>query len=96
MLRWYFMNYEYIENLVLKSKNGDTLSKEKLTNELLPLILNILKRTYLHGYNIQNKCYRILFKCISLYKFKNHRFVAYGAKCIRNSINVLIKPTIIR
>ena len=45
------MDYEYIESLVQKSKEGDTLSKEKLVSEFRPLILNIVKRTFLHGYD---------------------------------------------
>lgn len=88
------MDYEYIESLVLKSKNGDTFSKEKLINEFRPLILNIVKRTFLHGYDnddIQNECYKALFKCLSMYNLDNHRFVAYASNGIRNNINDLIK-----
>ncbi|MDR3598167.1 sigma-70 family RNA polymerase sigma factor [Clostridium sp.] len=88
------MDYEYIEKLVLKSKNGDKLSKEKLVNEFRPLILNIAKRTFLHGYenhDIQNECYKTLFKCLSMYKMDSHRFVAYASNGIRNNINDLIK-----
>ena len=54
------MNFEYIESLVTKSKNGDTLSKEKLAEEFRPLIFNISKRTFIDGYeiqDIQNQCY---------------------------------------
>jgi|GEM_PF-5027752 len=29
------MNFEYIESLVTNSKNGDTLSKEKLAEEFI-------------------------------------------------------------
>ena len=88
------MDYEYIENLVLKSKAGDTLSKEKLANEFRPLILNIAKRTFLHGYDkndIQNECYHSLFKCLSMYNCANHRFVAYATNGIKNNINDLIQ-----
>jgi RNA polymerase sigma factor (sigma-70 family) len=88
------MDYEYIEKLVLNSKNGDKLSKEKLVNEFRPLILNIAKRTFLHGYenhDIQNECYKTLFKCLSMYKMDSHRFVAYASNGIRNNINDLIK-----
>ena len=41
-----------------------------------------------------NECYRILFKCISLYKLENHRFVAYATNGIKNSINDLIKSNL--
>jgi len=88
------MNYEYIENLVLKAKNGDTLSKEKLAQEFRPLIINISKKTFLHGYDnhdIQNECYRTLFRCVFLYNVQNHRFVAYATNGIKNNINDLIK-----
>lgn len=90
------MNYEYIEDLVVKSKNGDALSKEKLVQEFRPLIINLSKRTFLHGYDkndIQNECYKSLFKCLSMYKLESHRFVAYATNGIRNNINDLIKRT---
>lgn len=88
------MDYEYIENLVQNSKSGDKISKEKLVNEFRPLILNIAKRTFLHGYennDIQNECYKTLFKCLSMYNIESHRFVAYASNGIRNNINDLIK-----
>lgn len=88
------MDYEYIENLVHKSKNGDKVSKEILVNEFRPLILNIAKKTFLHGYennDIQNECYKTLFKCLLMYNTESHRFVAYASNGIRNNINDLIK-----
>ncbi|SFD29981.1 sigma-70 family RNA polymerase sigma factor [Clostridium uliginosum] len=88
------MNYKYIEDLVLKSKNNDMLSKENLANEFKPLILNISKKTFIDGYDnydIQNECYKTLFKCVSLYNLDNHRFVAYATNGIKNGINDLIK-----
>lgn len=75
------MNYDYIENLVIKSKDGDEESKEKLVNEFKPFIINLSKRTFIHGYDfedIMNECYRILFKCVSYYKPNTQRFVAYA------------------
>ncbi len=88
------MDYEYIEKLVHNSRSGDKSSKEKLVNEFRPLILNIAKRTFLHGYennDIQNECYKTLFKCLSMYNMESHRFVAYASNGIRNNINDLIK-----
>ncbi|MFW2487413.1 sigma-70 family RNA polymerase sigma factor [Clostridium chromiireducens] len=88
------MDYKYIESLVLRSKNGDSISKEELAKEFRPLILNIVKRTFLHGYDngdIQNECYRTLFKCLSMYDLERHRFVAYASNAIKNNINDLIK-----
>ena len=64
------MNYDYIESLVIKSKDGNEEAKEKLVNEFKPFIINLSKRTFIHGYefeDIMNECYRILFKCVSYY-----------------------------
>jgi len=93
------MNFEYIESLVTNSKNGDTLSKEKLAEEFRPLIFNISKRTFIDGYeihDIQNQCYETLFKCVSLYNLEKHRFVAYATNSIKNNMNDLIKRIKIR
>lgn len=91
------MNYKYVENLVRLSKNGDMKSKEKLLEEFRPFIINISKRTFIHGYefeDIMNECYKILLRCISLYKLENHRFVAYATNGIKNNINDLIRNSI--
>lgn len=92
------MDYNYIENLVRLSKTGDEYSKEKLIKEFKPFIINISKRTFIHGYefeDIMNECYIALFKCISLYKIEMHRFVAYATNGIKNNINDLIRKNII-
>ncbi|MDU1601572.1 MAG: sigma-70 family RNA polymerase sigma factor [Clostridium sp.] len=91
------MNYDYIENLVRLSKSEDDYSKEKLAEEFKPFIINISKRTFIHGYefeDIMNECYKILFRCISLYKIETHRFVAYATNGIKNNINDLIRKNI--
>ncbi|MGG7198543.1 sigma-70 family RNA polymerase sigma factor [Clostridium butyricum] len=91
------MNYDYIENLVKKSKAGDESSKEMLIDEFRPFIINLSKRTFIPGYDyddFKNECYRILFRCISLYKTESHRFVAYATNGIKNSINDLIRSSI--
>jgi len=88
------MNFKYIEELVTNCKNGDNLSKEKLTEEFRPLIFNISKRTFIDGYelhDINNECYKTLFKCVSLYDLEKHRFVAYATNAIKNNINDLVK-----
>ncbi|NME83396.1 sigma-70 family RNA polymerase sigma factor [Clostridium sp. SM-530-WT-3G] len=93
------MNYNYIESLVIKSKDGDEESKEKLVNEFKPFIINLSKKTFIHGYEFQdimNECYRILFKCVSYYKPNTHRFVAYATNGIKNSINDLIEKNLSR
>lgn len=74
------MNFNYIEELVLKYKNQDMLSKEKLAKEFKSLILNISRKTFIYGYkihDIHNECYKLLFKYVSLYNLEKHRFVAY-------------------
>lgn len=43
------MNFNYIESLVAKAKNGDVSSKEIIFKEFRPMILNISKRTFVHG-----------------------------------------------
>jgi RNA polymerase sigma factor (sigma-70 family) len=88
------MNFEYIEEIVTKCKNGDMLSKENLAKEFRPFILNLSKRTFIDRYemqDIQGECYKTLFNCVSLYNSEKHRFVAYATNSIRNNINDLIK-----
>lgn len=91
------MNYDYIENLVKQCKAGNESSKEKLIEEFRPFIINLSKRTFIPGYDyddFKNECYRILFRCILLYKIESHRFVAYATNGIKNSINDLIRRNI--
>ncbi|OOM16046.1 sigma-70 family RNA polymerase sigma factor [Clostridium saccharobutylicum] len=88
------MDYEYIEDLVSKAKTNDESSKEKLVQEFRPLIINICKRTFIHGYDkndIQNECYKTLFKCLLMYNLQSHRFVSYATNAIKNNINDLIR-----
>lgn len=91
------MDYNYIENLVRLSKAGDEYSKEELVKEFKPFIINISKKTFTNGYefeDIMNECYKILFKCISLYRTETHRFVDYATNGINNNINDLIRKNI--
>ena len=44
--------------------------------------------------DFKNEFYRILFRCISLYKIEYHKFVAYATNGIKNSINDLIRSSI--
>lgn len=88
------MDFNYIEELVYKCKNGDMLSKDKLAEEFRPLILNIAKKTFIDGYDmhdLHNECYKSLFKCVSVYNLERHRFVAYATNAIKNNMNDLIK-----
>lgn len=91
------MDYKYIEALVIKAKDGDITSKEKLAQEFTPYIINLSKKTFIHGYDfsdIQNECYKYLFKCLSCYNNKNHRFVAYATNGIKNNLNYLIRQNL--
>ncbi len=88
------MDFNYIESLVIKCKNNDEAAKEKLAAEFKPLIYNISKRTFIDGYNIydiQQECFESLFKSVSMYNIKKHRFVAYATNAIKNNIKYLIK-----
>ena len=76
------MNFNYIESLVAKAKNGDISSKEIIFKEFRPMILNISKRTF---------GYATLLKCIKIYDLDKKRFVAYATMAIKNNINYLIK-----
>lgn len=91
------MNYNYVEFLVQNAKASDKTSKEKLIEEFRPFIISLSTRTVIPGYDydhFKNECYRILFKCISLYKTESLRFVAYAANGIKNSINDLIRISV--
>ncbi|OVE67252.1 RNA polymerase subunit sigma-70 [Clostridium diolis] len=88
------MDFNYIESLVIKCKNNDETAKEKLAAEFKPLIYNISKRTFIDGYtmyDIQQECFESLFKSVSMYNIKKHRFVAYATNAIKNNIKDLIK-----
>lgn len=90
------MDYKYIEKLVKNSKDGDEISKEKLAKEFSPYILNLCSKTFIHGYefsDLQNECFRSLFKCVSSYKLENHRFIAYATNGIKNNIYDLIRKS---
>ena len=84
------MNFNYIECLVAKAKNGDVSSKEIIFKEFRPMILNISKRTFVHGYDfsdIEHECYATLLKCIKIYDLDKKRFVAYATMAIKNTCN---------
>ena len=90
------MNFNYIETLVTKAKNGDVSAKEIIFKEFRPMILNLSKRTFVHGYDfsdIEHECYATLLKCIKIYDLDKKRFVAYATMAIKNNINYLIKKT---
>ena len=93
------MDFKEIEIIVSKCKEGDDASKEKLANEFRPFIINISKKTFVHGYSeedIRSECYRILFHSVQLYKCESHRFVAYATNALKNTIHALIKQNLRR
>jgi DNA-directed RNA polymerase specialized sigma subunit len=91
------MDFNEIEDLVADAKSQNQQSKERLVEEFKPFIINLSNKTFISGYDtkdIQNECYRILFKCVSVYKLEKHRFVAYATNGIKNSINDLIRKRV--
>lgn len=91
------MNFNYLEDLVVKAQEGDMDSKEKILKEFKPFILNLSKKTFIHGYDfqdIENECYSILLRAIKMYRPKEHRFVAYATTAIKNSLYLIIKDSI--
>ncbi len=90
------MDFKYVESLVEKSKTGDNLSKENLINEFRPFINNLSRRNFIHGYDkndLENECYKSLFKCLNSYNLEKHRFVAYATNGIKNNLNNLIRKS---
>ncbi|NFI03480.1 sigma-70 family RNA polymerase sigma factor [Clostridium botulinum] len=90
------MDLKYVEMLAKESKHGDNLSKEKLIEEFRPFIKNLSRKTFIHGYDkddIENECYKNLFKCLNSYNLEKHRFVAYATNGIKNNLNDLIRKT---
>ncbi len=90
------MDLKYVEMLAKKSKDGDNSSKEKLIEEFRPFIKNLSRKTFIHGYDkddIENECYKNLFKCLNSYNLEKHRFVAYATNGIKNNLNDLIKKS---
>lgn len=84
-----YVNYDYIEELVAKTKYGDLISKENLIKEFTPFINSLSKKTFIHGYeksDIQNECFLTLINCISQYKLDSHRFVGYATNSIKNRL----------
>ncbi len=90
------MDFKYVEMLAKKSKDGDNLSKEKLIEEFRPFIKNLSRKAFIHGYDkedLENECYKNLFKCLNSYNLEKHRFVAYATNGIKNNLNDLIRKT---
>lgn len=90
------MDYEQIESLVIAAKSGDLHAKEMLMVGFAPFIKKLHRTSLIHVYeraDLQDECYKTLFKCIFYYNCDNHRFVAYSTNAIKHNINNLIKLT---
>jgi RNA polymerase sigma factor (sigma-70 family) len=90
------MDYNKIEEIVSLAKAGNKQAKEDIAMEFRPFILNLSKKTHIISYefsDIENECYRVLFKCVNKYDIERHRFVAYATNAIKNSISGLIRVT---
>lgn len=93
------MNYEYVETLIKKIKQNNSKDKLELLNEFLPLINSLSKRTYINGYDsedLRNECIITLLDCINKYNESSHRFVSYAVNSIKNTINELVRTTLMR
>lgn len=90
------MDYDYIEELVRKTKNNDENAKEKLIEEFTPFIVNLSLKSSIYGYefeDIKNECYKILLKCLYSYKPETHRFIAYASNSIKNGICTIARKS---
>ena len=88
------MDYDYVENLVKKSKANDKTAQEELLKEFEPFIINISSKVHLNGYDfddIKSECYKSIAKCLLLYDENKHRFVAYSINAIKNNLKDLVK-----
>lgn len=93
------MDYEYVETLIKEIKLNNSEYKLALLNEFLPFINSLSKRTYINGYDsedLKSECIITLFDCTNKYNEKSHRFVAYAVNSIRNTINELVRTTLMR
>lgn len=88
------MDYDYVENLVKKSKANDKTAQEELLREFEPFIINISSKVHLNGYDfddIKSECYKSIAKCLLLYDENKHIFVAYSINAIKNNLKDLVK-----
>jgi RNA polymerase sigma factor (sigma-70 family) len=94
-----FIEYDKIEELVLRAKAEDKTAKEALAEEFKPFILKLSKHSHINSYefsDIENECYKTLFKCVNFYNTEQHRFVAYATNAIKNSVTSLIRSSVRR
>ncbi|WP_326513780.1 sigma-70 family RNA polymerase sigma factor [Clostridium intestinale] len=90
------MNLIENERLAVLAKMGNDHAKEDLANNFKPFILNLCKKTFLNGYefeDVQNECYKSLFKALNKYNPENKRFVAYATRSIKNALSNLIRSS---
>ncbi|WP_244834500.1 sigma-70 family RNA polymerase sigma factor [Clostridium sp. BJN0001] len=83
------MNYNEIESIVKRIKNGDNDAKIDLMMQFEKNIICIISKMHIHGYDfddLKNECYSALFHAVKLYDPKKHRFVSYATNAIRNQV----------
>lgn len=91
------MDFNFVEDLVLKVRENNEAAKEELVNQFRPFIINLSKKTFIHGYDfndIQSECYITLFNCVEKYNTNSHKFVGYATNGIKNGINCLIRKAL--
>ncbi|MGL4772433.1 MAG: sigma-70 family RNA polymerase sigma factor [Clostridium sp.] len=93
------MDLKYIEKLVLRSKQGDEASKEKLSEEFTPFIKNLSSKYKIPGYDfydLMGECYKNLFIALDNYQTDKHRFVGFATLSIQNALKTLLRNSKIR
>ena len=92
-----YLNYAFIESLVLMSKDKNEEALNKLIEEFTPLINGLCRKTFITGYtfdDLKQECMISLLNCVQKYKSEDHRFVAYATNGIKNNLNYLIKKNL--
>lgn len=92
------MDYEKIENLVVRAKSFDKEATLDLITEFTPLMKSLSRKTHISNYayeDINQECVISLLKCIKKYNLETHRFVAYATNGIKNNLNYLIRKNLV-
>jgi len=92
------MDYEKIENLVVRAKSFDKEATLDLITEFTPLMRSLSRKTHISNYayeDINQECVISLLKCIEKYNLETHKFVAYATNGIKNNLNYLIRKNLV-
>ncbi|WP_418223274.1 sigma-70 family RNA polymerase sigma factor [Clostridium isatidis] len=100
---WYNVNIkfeggdEFMKELLIKAKQGDKVSMEKLLNKFEPLIKKSSKQYYINGYeqgDIKQLAYMATLKAIKRFDLeKSNSFPLYVKRTVQNSIYKEIKKS---